>query len=101
MKTSVDVKLKEYDLKLLEKDYDRISIFVEDTKKLDSIGILHNDGNCLNVMCQVENGENRIYIIDYGLAKQIDMKNEGRGMPRMGEGCVTEGRGLTTKAFNN
>ena len=36
MKTSVDVKLKEYDLKLLEKDYDRISIFVED-KKLDSI----------------------------------------------------------------
>ena len=37
MKTSVDVKLKEYDLKLLEKDYDRISIFVEDTKKLDSI----------------------------------------------------------------
>lgn len=39
MKTSVDVKLKEYDLKLLEKDYDRISIFVEDTKKLDSICI--------------------------------------------------------------
>ena len=37
MKTSVDVKLKEYDLKLLEKDYDRISIFVEDSKKLDSI----------------------------------------------------------------
>ena len=37
MKTSVDVKLKEYDLKLLEKDYDRISIFVKDTKKLDSI----------------------------------------------------------------
>ena len=34
MKTSVDVKLKEYDLKLLEKDYDRISIFVEDMKKL-------------------------------------------------------------------
>ena len=37
MKTSVDVKLKEYDLKLLEKDYDRISIFVEDSKKLDRI----------------------------------------------------------------
>ena len=37
MKISVDVKLKEYDLKLLEKSYDRISIFVEDTKKLDSI----------------------------------------------------------------
>ena len=37
MKTSVDVKLKEYDLKLLEKDYDRISIFVDDTKKLDRI----------------------------------------------------------------
>ena len=37
MKTSVDVKLKEYDLKLIEKEYDRISIFVEDTKKLDRI----------------------------------------------------------------
>ena len=37
MKTSVDVKLKEYDLKLLEKDYDRISIFVEDAKKLNRI----------------------------------------------------------------
>ena len=37
MKTSVDVTLKDYDLELLEKDYDRISIFVEDTKKLDSI----------------------------------------------------------------
>lgn len=43
-------------------------------KKLDSIGILHNDGNCLNVMCQLENGSNRIYIIDYGMAKQIDKK---------------------------
>ena len=43
-------------------------------KKLDSIGILHNDGNCLNVMCQIENGSNRIYIIDYGMAKQIDNK---------------------------
>ena len=42
MKTSVDVKLKEYDLKLLEKEYDRISIFVEDTKKLDRIC------NCVN-----------------------------------------------------
>ena len=37
MRTSVDVKLKDYDLKLLEKEYDRISIFVEDTKKLDRI----------------------------------------------------------------
>ena len=37
MRTSVDVKLKDYDLKLLEKEYDRLSIFVEDTKKLDRI----------------------------------------------------------------
>ena len=37
MKTSVDVTLKEYDLELLEGDYDRISFFVEDVKKLDSI----------------------------------------------------------------
>ncbi len=37
MRASVEVKLKEYDLKLIEKEYDRISIFVEDTKKLDRI----------------------------------------------------------------
>ena len=37
MRTSVDVKLKDYDLKLLEKEYDRISIFVEDSHKLDRI----------------------------------------------------------------
>ena len=37
MKTSVDVILKEYDLELLEKNYDRISFFVEDTKKLNRI----------------------------------------------------------------
>jgi len=37
MKTSVDVILKDYDLELLEKDYDRISLFVENTKKLGSI----------------------------------------------------------------
>ena len=39
MRASVEVKLKEYDLKLIEKEYDRISIFVEDTKKLDRIVI--------------------------------------------------------------
>ena len=38
MRTSADVKLEKYDLELLEKDYDRISIFIEDTKKLDRIG---------------------------------------------------------------
>ena len=38
MITSADVKLEKYDLELLEKDYDRISIFIEDTKKLDRIG---------------------------------------------------------------
>ena len=37
MKTSVDVKLKEYNLELLEKDYDRISICIENTKKLNQI----------------------------------------------------------------
>ena len=37
MTTSVDVILKKYDLALLEKEYDRISIFVEDSKKLDRI----------------------------------------------------------------
>ena len=37
MKTSVDVNLEKYDLELLEKDYDRISIFIEDGEKLDSI----------------------------------------------------------------
>ena len=42
MKTSVDVKLKEFDLELLEKDYDRIAIFVEDAKKLNRICIRLN-----------------------------------------------------------
>ena len=37
MKTSVDVKLKEYDLELLEEDFDRISIFIDDAKKLNRI----------------------------------------------------------------
>ena len=37
MKTSVDVKLKEYDLELLEEDYDRISVLVENTNKLNRI----------------------------------------------------------------
>ena len=37
MKTSVDVILKEYDLELLEEDFDRISIFIDDAKKLNRI----------------------------------------------------------------
>ena len=35
MQTSIDVKLKEYDLSLLEKDYDRILVFIDETKKLN------------------------------------------------------------------
>ena len=34
MKTSIDVKIEEYNLELLEEEYDRISIFIEDAKKL-------------------------------------------------------------------
>ena len=37
MKTSVGVTIKEYDLELLEEDYDRISILVDDAKKLNRI----------------------------------------------------------------
>ena len=37
MKTSIDVILKEYDLELLEEDYDRISVFIDDAKKLNRI----------------------------------------------------------------
>ena len=37
MKTSIDVILREYDLALLEKNYDRISILVEGSKKLNRI----------------------------------------------------------------
>ena len=37
MQTSIDVKLKEYDLSLLEKDYDRISVLIDDTKKLNRV----------------------------------------------------------------
>jgi tRNA A-37 threonylcarbamoyl transferase component Bud32 len=36
-------------------------------KSLDNIGVLHNDGNCRNVM--IDGG--RIYLIDYGFAKKI------------------------------
>ena len=37
MQTSIDVKLKEYDLSLLEKDYDRILVFIDETKKLNRV----------------------------------------------------------------
>ena len=37
MRTSVDVKLKEYNLELLEEEYERISIFIDDAKKLNRI----------------------------------------------------------------
>ena len=37
MKTSTDVILKEYNLELLEEDYDRISVFIDDAKKLNRI----------------------------------------------------------------
>ena len=37
MQTSIDVKLTEYDLKLIEKDYDRISVLIDDTKKLNRV----------------------------------------------------------------
>lgn len=41
---------------------------------LDAVGVFHNDGNALNLMCQRENGVNRIYLIDYGMAKKIDAR---------------------------
>lgn len=40
-------------------------------RTLDDIGILHNDGNALNLMLD-EN--DRLKIIDFGLAKEIDNK---------------------------
>ena len=39
MKTSIDVKLEDYNLELLEEEYDRISIFIENEKKLNRICI--------------------------------------------------------------
>tara|TARA_B110000091_G_scaffold209615_1_gene251097 strand:- start:594 stop:1127 length:534 start_codon:yes stop_codon:yes gene_type:complete len=38
---------------------------------LDDIGILHNDGNALNLMLDFEN---RLKIVDFGLAKKITPK---------------------------
>jgi len=35
--------------------------------KLDNIGLLHNDGNCRNVMLH----QGRLYLIDYGFSKRI------------------------------
>ena len=40
-------------------------------KTLDDIGILHNDGNALNLML---NSDDQLQIIDFGLAKKIDGK---------------------------
>ena len=37
MQTSIDVTLTEYNLKLLEKEFDRISVFIEETKKLNRV----------------------------------------------------------------
>ena len=34
MQTSIDVNLKEYNLKLLEEGFDRISVFIDETKKM-------------------------------------------------------------------
>ena len=40
-------------------------------KTLDSIGILHNDGNALNLMLDYDD---RLKILDFGLAKEINEK---------------------------
>lgn len=40
-------------------------------KTLDDIGILHNDGNALNLMLD---RDDQLKIIDFGLAKKIDSK---------------------------
>lgn len=40
-------------------------------KTLDNIGILHNDGNALNLMLD---RDDQLKIIDFGLAKKIDAK---------------------------
>ena len=40
-------------------------------KTLDDIGILHNDGNALNLMLD---HDDQLKIIDFGLAKKIDSK---------------------------
>lgn len=40
-------------------------------KTLDEIGILHNDGNALNLML---NSKDELQIIDFGLSKKIDRK---------------------------
>jgi tRNA A-37 threonylcarbamoyl transferase component Bud32 len=49
--------------------------FAEDLRHimdtLDHIGILHNDGNALNLML---NDKDELRIIDFGLAKKIDKK---------------------------
>ena len=44
---------------------------VDAMRRLDGVGVLHNDGNVLNVM--LDNDDN-IKIIDYGFSKKIDKK---------------------------
>ena len=49
---------------------------------LDDIGILHNDGNALNLML---NDNDELRIIDFGLAKKIDKKvlNKWKNQPNI------------------
>jgi serine/threonine protein kinase len=49
---------------------------------LDDIGILHNDGNALNLMLD---DNDCLKIIDFGLAKEIDNKvrNKWQGEPNI------------------
>ena len=44
---------------------------IDCAEKLDSLGILHNDGNALNLMVD-EDG--KVFYIDFGFSKRIDKK---------------------------
>lgn len=43
-------------------------------KKLDDCGIFHNDSNIMNYMYKISGDSKKLYLIDYGLSKEINEK---------------------------
>lgn len=58
---------------------------IDCAEKLDSLGILHNDGNALNLMVD-EDG--KVFYIDFGFSKRIDKKLLKKYGPNV-NGCLT------------
>ena len=74
----IDIMKKQKGILTKGQQIDIINIF----KKLDDIGVFHGDSNILNYMVK----DGRIYIIDFGFAKEIDsglIKKLGTNSPNL------------------